>query len=110
MCFAQPCPESLHAAAPQTWAPHIIRLLEEPEIGVLLGATALLLGVVSSSYHGAPDAGSWMLIAGAGAGGHGPTCWRLLVCASHDCRGAGGVQRAAACHTGRHALLVGLCR
>ena len=38
----------------QTWAPHIIRLLEEPEIGVLLGATALLLGVVSRSYHGAP--------------------------------------------------------
>jgi hypothetical protein len=45
--------------AMQTWAPHIIRLLEEPEIGVLLGATALLLGVVSSSYHGAP--GSWKL-------------------------------------------------
>ena len=48
-----------HAGVMQTWAPHIIRLLEEPEIGVLLGATALLLGVVSSSYHGA--LGSWKL-------------------------------------------------
>jgi hypothetical protein len=47
----------ISAVAMQTWAPHIIRLLEEPEIGVLLGATALLLGVVSSSYHGV--SGSW---------------------------------------------------
>lgn len=36
----------------QTWSVHIIRLLEEPEIGVLLGAAALLLGLVSRSYHG----------------------------------------------------------
>ena len=35
----------------QTWSVHIGHLLEEHEIGVLLGATALLLGIVSRSYQ-----------------------------------------------------------
>lgn len=36
----------------QIWSKHIAALLSEPEIGVLLGATALLLGIVSRSYTG----------------------------------------------------------
>lgn len=58
----------------QTWSVHIIRLLEEPEIGVLLGATALLLGVVSRSYHGfevgAAVAVSWHIEAGIAGSSH----------------------------------------
>ena len=35
----------------QTWSVHINHLLEQPEVGVLLGTTALLLGIVARSYQ-----------------------------------------------------------
>lgn len=51
------CPSALHSsscacASPQVWGVKLATMLEDRDVGVLLGLTTLLLGVASRSYEG----------------------------------------------------------
>ncbi len=71
-CQPHPTPR-LHHHQPEVWGVKLATMLEERDLGVLLGLTTLLLGVVSRSYEGAlPGRGG----SRAGREGQGSHCTR----------------------------------
>ena len=58
----------LRKAPPEVWGVKLAAMLEERDLGVLLGLSTLLLGVASRSYEGEADLRGW------GRGAKGAWC------------------------------------
>ena len=61
-------PDTAEVMQPEVWGVKLAAMLEERDLGVLLGLSTLLLGVASRSYEGEADLRGW------GRGAKGAWC------------------------------------